>query len=543
MSPDRQQITRWHRAALQALEQGRLQEAHQHCLSILQADQQHADAWFVCGVIAAHNGKLAKAADIFRQAIALSPNNPEYRAELCKQYIALSQYGDALQLAGQTLSLKPTAIPTLNTLGVVFSHVGEHSKALQCFGLAISKLQQADRSQQFSADWQAELYFNFAASLKFAGRFDQAEAAYEEAIRLQPRLYRAHSALAQLQRQSPDNNHLQRLQSLRDDARIHSPVDQLHLGHAIAKELEDIGDYSASLASLAWAKQAQQRQVKYRAEDDAALFSTVSELFNRECFEHAMAGAACANAEPIFIVGMPRTGTTLVEQILGGHSQVFAAGELQDFPFQVKRISGSQSSEVLDIDTLRHSLMVDMAALGQAYVDGTRPRTGHSPHFTDKLPLNFMYLGLIKLALPRAKLVCLRRDPMDTCLSNYRQLFATNFRYYQYSYDLLDCGRYYLQFDRLIRHWQSALPGGLLELDYESLVKHPEETTRQLLAFCELPWEAQCLDFHTRGNSVATASAVQVRQPIYQSSVNRWRRYGDAMQPLYELLTSGGCYP
>lgn len=543
MNPDRQQIARWHRAALQALEQGRLREAHQHCLAILQADQEHADAWFVCGVIAAHNGQAAKAADIFRQAIALSPDNPEYRTELCKQYIALSQYGDALQLAQQTLPLKPTAIPTLNTLGVVFSHVGEHSRALECFALAITKLQQAGRSKQFSTDWQAELNFNFAASLKFAGRFEEAETAYEQAIHLQPRLYKAHSALAQLQRQSLDNNHLQRLQSLRDGASFTSPEDQLHLGHAMAKELEDIGNYSAALASLEWAKREQRRQVQYSAEQDAALFKTVRELFDRERFQSTMAGAACTNAEPIFIVGMPRTGTTLVEQILGGHSQVFAAGELQDFLLQVKRMSGSQSSQVLDIDTLRKSLTVDVASLGEAYIASTRPRTGHSPRFTDKLPLNFMYLGLIKLALPRAKLVCLRRDPMDTCLSNFRQLFANNFRYYHYGYDLLDCGRYYLQFDRLMKHWKDVLPGGLLELDYETLVRKPEETTRQLLAYCELPWEAQCLNFHKRGESVATASAVQVRQPIYQSSVNRWRHYGDAMQPLYELLTFGGCYP
>ena len=153
-----------------------------------------------------------------------------------------------------------------------------------------------------------------------------------------------------------------------------------------------------------------------------------------------------------------------------------------------------------------------------------------------------MYLGLIHLALPNAKLICLRRDPMDTCLSNYRQLFGANFKYYYYSYDLLDCGRYYLQFDRLMRHWQAAMPGVVHEVHYENLVDNPEKVSRELLAFCELDWEPACLEFHRQGGSVATPSAAQVRQPIYSSSINRWRQYGAAMEPLYDMLSAAGCY-
>ena len=132
---------------------------------------------------------------------------------------------------------------------------------------------------------------------------------------------------------------------------------------------------------------------------------------------------------------------------------------------------------------------------------------------------------------------------MDTCLSNYRQLFAVNYKYYYYNYDLLDCGRYYLQFDKLMRHWQRLMPSAMHQLQYESLVAEPERVSRELLAFCDLPWETQCLDFHAQPGSVATPSATQVRQPIYKSSIHRWRRYGDAMQPLHDLLSAAGCYP
>ena len=540
MTPDITQITQLHHAAQTAMQQGRFREAHQHCLAILKIDQTHADAWFLCGVIAAHNGQVAKSADIFRKAIKLAPAKAEYRTELGKQLVALQQPEQALREAEQALALAPAALPTLNTLGTVFSHVGEHEKALLCFDSATRSLQEnPERSARLSTEWRADLYFNMAASTQFAGHFNAAEEAYEKAITLQPRLYKAHSALSQLRRQTHEDNHLDRLEKLRE--RVSTAQERLHLGHAIAKEREDLGQYSEALASLAWAKQIQARQVAYSADADAALFSSIRQLFTREVFNVQSNG--CDNPEPIFIVGMPRTGTTLVEQILSSHSQVYAAGELQNFPLQVKRMTRSPSGDVLDMETLNQSLQLDMSELGRNYIDSTRPRTGHTPHFIDKLPLNFMHLGLIKLALPNAKLVCLRRDPMDACLSNYRQLFATNSKYHYYSYDLLDCGRYYIQFDRLMRHWHEVMPGAIHEVGYEALVDNPQQASRKLLAYCELPWEDQCLEFHRRKTSVATASSVQVRNTVYKSSVNRWKRYGDSMQPLYELLKSSGLYP
>lgn len=542
MTPFVQRITEYHRAAQSALQQGNLREAHQHCLAILKLDQTHADAWFLCGVIAAHNGQTGKAVEIFRKAIKLAPASTEYRTELGKQLIALSEPEQALHTARETLALGPTDLPTLNTLGTVFSHCGEHDSALACFERAARTLQsRTDATMGLSDDWQAGLYFNMAASLQFAGRFNDAEQAYEQAIGLKPDVYKAHSALSYLKRQTPQENHLSRLQPLRET--VSTPADQLRLGHAIAKEQEDLEQYQESLASLAWAKQGQAAKVGYKADTDAALFTTIERLFNTKLFSGQSANQhGCDNAEPIFIVGMPRTGTTLVEQILSSHSQVYAAGELQNFPLQVRRMIGSASTDMLDTETLSQSLQLNMSKLGSDYIDSTRPRTGHTPHFIDKLPMNFMYLGLIKLALPNAKLICLRRDPMDTCLSNYRQLFATNFKPYYYNLNLIDCGRYYIQFDRLMRHWREVMPGAVFELHYEALVAEPERVSKELLAHCGLSWEDQCLEFNRRKTSVATASAVQVRNDIYQSSVNRWQRFGDAMQPLYELLKSAGCY-
>lgn len=539
MNPETQQVLALHNAAQTAMRRGELREVHQHCLAILKLDPSFPDAWFLCGVIAAHNGLRAKSVEIIEKAVGLAPDNPEYRAELGKQLLASDLPERALEAAEATYALAPSNLPTLNTLGTVFSYANEHAKALNCFERAARSLTaRAGEAANLSAEWQAELSFNLAAELQFAGRFDEAEAAYEQAIELKPEMFRAHSALSTLRRQTPESNHLDRLEALRD--KVSNSRDQQQIGYAIAKEQEDLGRYDDAFASLSWGKQAQAEATPYDADEDARLFTRIRQLFTPELMDKHSGG--CDNPEPVFVLGMPRTGTTLTQEILSSHSQVFAAGELQNFPLQVKRLTDSSAAGLFNLQAIEESQRLDMENLGSAYIDSTRPRTGHSTFFIDKLPLNFLFIGLIRLALPNAKLVCLRRDPMDTCLSNYRQLFATSFSHYQYNLDLLDCGRYYIEFDRLMRHWHELMPGKIYEVQYETLVNDPEPAVRALLTYCGLPWEEKCLAFHERNTSVATPSAVHVRQGIYTSSVNRWQRYGSAMQPLYELLQSAGFY-
>jgi hypothetical protein len=253
----------------------------------------------------------------------------------------------------------------------------------------------------------------------------------------------------------------------------------------------------------------------------------------------APAGNGFSGAAPIFVVGMPRTGTTLVERILSSHPLVASAGESQNLPLLVKRAAGTRSNRVLDEATVAEAASLDFSALGRDYVASTRP-PGRKPRFVDKMPLNFLYLGYIHLALPNAKIVCLRRHPLDTCLSNFRQLFARDFSYYNYAYDLGDVGSYYVLFDSLMRHWRETLPGKILEVEYERLVEDQEAQTRRLLEFCGLPWASECLDFHENRSPVATASAVQVRTPMNAASVGRWRHYAAELSMLRTQLERAG---
>nr|WP_225444725.1 sulfotransferase [Pseudomarimonas arenosa] len=250
-----------------------------------------------------------------------------------------------------------------------------------------------------------------------------------------------------------------------------------------------------------------------------------------------------ASEEPIFIVGLPRTGTTLVERILSSHPQVFAAGELSHFATALKRAAATASPYVLDAETLRAAADLDLAAVGRSYIDSTRPRTGHTPRFIDKMPLNVVLAGVIRAALPKARIICLRRHPLDSCLSNYRQLFATGFTYYHYAYDLIDCGRYWLGFDRLVAHWRAELGDRFMEVHYEQVVEDIESQARRLLAFVGLPWDPRCIDFHQNQAPVATASSAQVREPLYRRAVGRWQRYQDQLLPLIDWLHSQGVDP
>ncbi|MFC3215130.1 sulfotransferase family protein [Novosphingobium panipatense] len=243
---------------------------------------------------------------------------------------------------------------------------------------------------------------------------------------------------------------------------------------------------------------------------------------------------------------MPRTGTTLVDRILSSHPEVEAAGELQAMPLAVKELAarhsdGASSRRVLDAATVAASRAIDHRSLGEAYLVRADAHRRHTrPRFTDKLPANFLYIGYIAQALPEARIVCLRRNPMDTIWSNYKNLFASQSAYYAYSYDLMDTARYFARFDRLMVMWERLWPGRVLQLSYESLVADQERETRRLLAHCGLDWNEACLSFHENRTAVATPSAAQVRRPMNRDGLEKWRAYEAALEPARSWLAGQG---
>jgi hypothetical protein len=279
------------------------------------------------------------------------------------------------------------------------------------------------------------------------------------------------------------------------------------------------------------------RHMRYDVETDLQIIAKIAEVYGAGKFDGRPQG--CSSPDPIFIVGMPRTGTTLVERILGSHSSVHSAGELNHFSLELIRLErrANDRPAASRLDFVARTADLDFRALGDAYLASTRPLRDGRPYFIDKLPFNFLYAGLIHLALPQAKIINLQRHPMDTCYAVYKQLFKDA---YPFSYDLEELGRYYVAYHRLMQHWNAVMPGVMHTVWYEDVVADVEGETRRLLDYCGLPWEDQCLRYYQNPRSSTTASALQVRQPIYDTSVGRWRAYARQLEPLRLQLERAG---
>jgi hypothetical protein len=291
---------------------------------------------------------------------------------------------------------------------------------------------------------------------------------------------------------------------------------------------------------LAQAKQKMTKKLAYQFARDQDIFARVMQHFSTK---PPILNIGCKNERAIFVVGMPRTGTTLVERIISNHSQVATGGELYNFSVALKRQLNSTSNEFIDSDFINRLGGVDLAALGREYIASTDYLLTGKRYLVDKLPLNILYTGLIIAALPEAKIVCLDRNPLDTIVSNYRQLFSFHDSTFGYTLNLENTARYYVAFKRLVDHWRTLHPNNFYVVNYESLVANPTDEIKALLGFCGLEWEEACLAVEKNSKPVATASAVQVRQPISAASVGQWKHYAAYLEPAIAILTDAGLLP
>lgn len=513
-----------YQSAVHALNQGQWPQAFDMGKQLLAVVPTHGGVHFVMGVSALQMQRMPEAMAHLREATRLSPQRADYAAQYARALAQTRQTRQAVEMADKAVAAGPADPLTLDTLGVIFSQGNENKKASELFKKAAEMV-----------PGSASYRFNHATSLTFIGELDEAEREYEACLAIDPGYWKAHLALAQLKKQSADSNHLERLRSLLSDSGGRDQP-RMYLNLAMAKELEDVGDYPAAFAHLVEGKKAGGETRGYKSADDQAIFDAIARAFP----EPVQVSGGYDSEEPIFIIGLPRSGTTLVDRMLSSHPDVHSAGELQDFGIVLKRASGSRTRHLLDVDTVEKAAGCDWQRVGEAYIHATRPNTGHTPRFIDKLPHNFLYAGFIAKALPNAKIVCLRRNPMDSCLGNFRQLFAQTSPYYDYSFDIENCGRYWLMFDRLMRHWAQVLPGRILQVNYEDIVEDQTAALNAVLEHCGLPWNDACLAFQDNAAPVATASAVQVREPLNNRSIGRWRRYDNELMPLRRLLEDAG---
>ena len=484
-----------------------------------------AENHFRSGIEKLDAGRPREAIEDLQAATQLDGSKAKYFAQLARALTMAGRVEEAVKVAQEALALDPEDALSLDTLGVVFSHASRHELAAQTFGIA------AQRNPG-----NASFLNNLGASLKFTGDFEGARQAFEAALQINPLLHKVRFALANLEPQSETSNHIQELEKLFGNF-TGDLDDRMYLGYALAKELDDCGDYATAFATLTDVNRMWREQSGYDPEFDAAIFDALLSANLAPAQSPVPENTA---PRPIFVVGLPRSGTTLTERIMSSHGDVCSAGELTHIPRLTRLMGGYKGPATLDLQTARAMPGINAAELGRHYIAAAKAQTDGSPNFTDKWPHNFLYAGLILKALPHARMICVRRNPMDSCLSNFRQLFALGNPFYNVSYDLLDCGRYYLMFDRLMKHWDKLFPGRIHTVHYEDLVADQEAQSRLLIEHCELEWQAACLNFEQNTYAVATASSAQVRQPIYNNAVARWRNYAEQMEPLAELFRENG---
>jgi len=456
------------------------------------------------------------------RALSAAPRDPRWLIGRAQCLLALGRLPEACLAAAAARRDAPADPVMLDAIGSLFSQGNDQRQALEAF----------DRAVDLAPD-SAHFRFNRATVHRFLGQLEEAERDYDRVIELKPDDYEAHKNRSELRTQSPTANHIDELERLLKTG-VADWRGAVQIRYALAKEYEDLGDYGKAFEHLREGASKRRRHMRYDIATDVATVDWIIEAFP------AMSARATGmpNAAPIFIVGLPRSGTTLVDRILGSHSSVRSAGELDHFAVSiVAGVRRDHQAAMSRRELVARSAHLDFAALGEQYLERARRVVGREGRFTDKMPLNYLYCGLIHRALPQAKIVHLMRSPMAACFAMYKTLFKDA---YPFSYDLDEIGRYYVAYRRLMDHWQNTLPGTIHCLSYEALVADQIGETRRLLEYCGLAWEDPCVDFHRNSAPTTTASAVQVRQPLYRTSVSQWRHYEAELEPLAGQLRAAG---
>ncbi|MGE0740659.1 MAG: sulfotransferase [Hyphomonadaceae bacterium] len=500
-------------------------------------------------------GKLAIAERLLRAHLYNAPTDVAAIRMLAEVGARLGRFEDSEKLLARCLQLAPSFIAARHNYAIVLHRQSKGVEALE----QIDKLLDADPdnpSYQFLRAAaltrvgeyggaieiyqrslerfpnNARTWLSLGHALKTDGRQGDSINAYARSTEIAPNFGEAYWSLANMKTYRFDEATVARMQAQVQRGDI-SEEDRFHLHYALGKAFEDAGDFAASFRHYQHGAAIRRTGVTYDADEQAQMTQRHIDLFTREFFAQR-AGQGAAAPDPIFVVGLPRAGSTLIEQILASHSAVEGTMELPDILMLAKKIGGGKVRGELYPEALAGFAPDQLQALGEEYIARTRvQRKTDKPFFIDKMPNNFQHIGLIQLILPNAKIIDARRHPMGCCFSAFKQHFA---RGQVYTYDLAELGRYYADYVRLMQHVDDVLPGRVHRVFYERMIAEPEAEIRQLLAYCGLPFEPACLAFHENKRAVRTASSEQVRQPLYSEGVDHWRNYEPWLSPLRTAL-------
>ena len=484
--------------------------------SLNQSDPQNIDGWIARARVSQMAGDYVGMRIWLKTALTLAPKYSLARLMDAEAMVHLGEIKNA-QKALQIMEVEAAKDGEwLARIAEIYTHCGQFEKAADCARKAHNTLPE-----------NTAIGYNFASALIAVGELVAAEEQFDKLLEQTPHDYDVYYNRASLRKQTRDNNHIDEIKAVLSNS-LKTPMGAVQLNYALAKELEDIGEYKQSFAALKRGADARRKMMSYKVETDTSAIAQIGKTFGANFISKTH--THCDHEGPIFILGYPRSGTTLIDRILSAHFEVESLGELTDFAMALTDLCKAQDGKLGLIEAAAH---IDMKTLGATYVKRARERAHGSRFFIDKTPANFLYIGLIAKALPNAKIIHVNRNLADNGYGMYKALFRMG---YPFSYNLGDLAAYMNAKEKLMAHWRQVLPGRIIDIHYEDVVASQEEQTRRLLAALELDWDATCLDFHKNKSPSATASAAQVRQPIYKSAVDRWKLYEKQLSPLTDAL-------
>ncbi len=492
-------------------------------LEIQQRYNDNPEGFFLRGLVENVAGKTQRAIIAFSKALSLDPKRYDAAVELANQYLKTLKHGEAYKLLCRYEQHLTNSPLYLDMAARIYTNIGMHAKAWPLY-------LQANRIQPDIDMFQS----NQAACAVLLGKKEEAKRLYLALLKKYPSHQRCHYELSRLET-AKDDVHVVTMKNILSQTRL--PANRnIYLYYAIGKELEDLGKWKEAFSYFEQAGKAVLSVAKYDVNVEINLIDKIIEVCNADWLlsKTPLIEEEQITKTPIFIVGLPRTGTTLTERIISSHSQVESADETFFMQMAIRAVSGDGGMSEVDEIIIEQAAQKDIKEIHRNYMNSVAYRLTDRPFFIDKYPYNFLYLGFIAKAFPQAHIVYLRRNPMDTCFAMYKQSF------FKHAYCLEDLGHYYVAQERLRTHWQKILGDRLIEVDYESLIMQQEIQTHQILGKLGLKFEKRCMDFEKNPTASASASTLQVREKIHYRSLNKWRKFHQQLLPLQKFLSSSG---
>ncbi|HJP49747.1 MAG TPA: sulfotransferase [Pseudomonadales bacterium] len=487
---------------------------------ILKRDPNHIEAIRLLAAVACTHRHFRDAEVLLLQAVSLAPDFAKAWLDLSNVQGELDKFPESIESAREVEKLAPQTAESYIALANALARAGQQEEAITGYQQAL-KIKPSHPGA----------FSGLGHQLKTVGRQQESIEVYRQYIAANPRNTEPYWSLANMKTFRFEDAEVGSMEELLgDDSLDDLSVEQLC--NALGLEYEGRGDYDQAFDYFQRCSDKRRESENYDPVANETVTDKLIEIFN-EAFLSERQGNGVADASPILIIGLPRSGSTLIEQILASHSQVEGTHELTDMPFVIQSIGRSSPQMDQFPDFLTTLGKQAWSKIGRQYLERTKKHRSGVARFIDKNPNNFLYVGLIHLAMPHVKIINSRRHPLDSCFGSYKQLFASG---QPFSYDLTELGEYYIQYQRLMDHWHQTMPGKVLDVDYEEVVQDLDTQVRRLLDYCELPVEDACFRFHETERAVKTASSEQVRQPIYTSSVNLWRNYEPHLDELIEAL-------